>query len=165
METTLGKRISSLRKEKELTQEGLAGLLGISPQAVSKWENDLTCPDINLLPKLSHTLGVSVDELLTGEAEKPPVTVLPTEERKALKDMLLKITVDSKDGDKVRINIPMALVQVAIDTGIDINNISDDKNLKKIDLTQIVELVRQGVVGNLVDIETGDGDTVHIFVE
>ena len=79
--------------------------------------------------------------------------------------MLLKITVDLKDGGKVRINIPMALVQVAIDTGIDINNISDDKNLKKIDLTQIVELVRQGVVGNLVDIETGDGDTVHIFVE
>lgn len=48
MENTLGTRIAQLRKEKGYTQEDLAQMLEVSPQAVSKWENDLTCPDISL---------------------------------------------------------------------------------------------------------------------
>lgn len=67
MEMTLGKRIAALRKEKELKQDDLAGMLDVSPQAVSKWENDQTCPDISLLPKLARILGVTVDELLSGK--------------------------------------------------------------------------------------------------
>ena len=63
MEMTLGKRIAALRKEKELKQDALAEALGVSPQAVSKWENDQTCTDISLLPKLAALLGISVDEL------------------------------------------------------------------------------------------------------
>ena len=69
METTLGKRIGMLRRQKGLKQEELAAALGVSPQAVSKWENDQTCPDISLLPKLATLLGISVDELLSGEEE------------------------------------------------------------------------------------------------
>ena len=53
MEMTLGQRISMLRKLKGLRQDDLAEKLGVSPQAVSKWENDQTCPDIMLLPKLA----------------------------------------------------------------------------------------------------------------
>ena len=165
MESTLGKRIAELRKQKDLRQDDIAQLLDVSPQAVSKWENDQTCPDIGLLPKLAQILGVTTDELLSGKQALQEVRVLPPEERKDIKDMLLRIIVDSSDGDKVRINLPMALVQVALDMGTEMPQISGKEALKNIDLNQIMELVRQGAIGNLVEVESADGDTVRIFVE
>jgi len=167
METTLGQRIALLRKQKGLKQESLAELLGISAQAVSKWENDQTCPDISLLPKLADILGTSIDTLLKGETAiaEPPVKLLPPEERKDLKDLMLRILVDSTDGDKVRVNLPMALVQVALDMGMQMPQLSGNEALKSIDLAQIVELVRHGAIGNLVEVESADGDTVRVFVE
>ena len=53
MNETLGKRIAQYRKAQNMTQENLAEKLGVSSQAVSKWETDQTCPDILLLPQLS----------------------------------------------------------------------------------------------------------------
>lgn len=66
---TMGKRIARLRKQAGMTQDALAQHLGVSPQAVSKWENDLSCPDISILPKLARILGITTDELL-GEAPR-----------------------------------------------------------------------------------------------
>ncbi len=77
---TLGKRIAMLRKEKGLTQEQLAEKVGVSAQAVSKWENDLSCPDITLLPLLSDILGVTVDELLGVKPIEPHVIILDKDE-------------------------------------------------------------------------------------
>ena len=59
----IGKQIKNLRIEKGVTQEELANYLGISYQAVSKWENDVTSPDIQLLPLLSIYFGITIDEL------------------------------------------------------------------------------------------------------
>ncbi len=166
MEMTIGKRIAALRREKGLKQDDLAQMLEVSPQAVSKWENDQTCPDIALLPKLAQILGVSVDELLSGKQEmQPAVTLVPEEQRKDIKDMMLRIMVDSKNGDKVRVNLPMALVQVAMEMGMEMPQISGNAALKNIDWMQIMELVRHGAMGNLVEVESADGDTVRIFVE
>ena len=167
MEMTIGKRIAMLRRQKGLKQEDLANELDVSPQAVSKWENDQTCPDISLLPRLAQLLNVSVDELLSGKKEDLPQTVqiLPPEERKDLKDMMLRIVVDSADGDHVRVNIPMALVQVALDMGMEMPQVSGNAALKGIDLAQIMELVRQGAVGNLIEVDSSDGDIVRIYVE
>ena len=64
MENTLGKRIANLRREKNLKQEDLAQMLNISPQAISKWENDLTCPDISILPELSKIFNKTTYSLL-----------------------------------------------------------------------------------------------------
>lgn len=75
-QTTMGKRIALLRKEKGMTQEQLAEKLGVSSQAVSKWENDISCPDIALLPLLASTLGISVDELLGTKPIEPHVVVV-----------------------------------------------------------------------------------------
>ena len=61
MEMTLGKRIAELRRAKGMTQEELGAVFGISAQAISKWENDIACPDIGILPELAGLLGVSVD--------------------------------------------------------------------------------------------------------
>lgn len=75
MEETLGKRIVAHRKRLGLTQDRLAELLGVTAQAVSKWENDQSCPDITMLPKLAQTFGVSVDELLGMERKPLPAEV------------------------------------------------------------------------------------------
>lgn len=64
MEQTLGKRIVAHRKRMGLTQDQLAEQLGVTAQAVSKWENDQSCPDITMLPKLAERFGISVDALL-----------------------------------------------------------------------------------------------------
>ena len=64
MRETFGQRLARLRKKKGLTQEEVANKITISPQAVSKWENDLSSPDILVLSSLADILGVSVDELL-----------------------------------------------------------------------------------------------------
>ena len=69
MAETFGQRLSRLRKEKGLTQEEIAKRITISPQAVSKWENDISSPDILVLSLLADILGVSVDTLLGREEE------------------------------------------------------------------------------------------------
>lgn len=72
MEQTLGKRIMANRKKLGLTQDQLAEKLGVTAQAVSKWENDQSCPDISTLPKLADMFGISIDELL-GRSPAQPV--------------------------------------------------------------------------------------------
>ncbi len=69
MEQTLGKRIAQCRKNKGMTQEKLAEALGVTAQAVSKWENDQSCPDISMLPRLAEIFGITTDELLGHEAQ------------------------------------------------------------------------------------------------
>lgn len=59
---TIGKKIKNLRKNKNLTQEQLAEILGVSSQAVSKWENCISMPDIELLPIIARYFGITMDE-------------------------------------------------------------------------------------------------------
>lgn len=65
-----GGRIKTLRLSKSMTQEQLAQRLRVSPQAVSKWENGVTLPDIQLLPELSILLGTSIDALFSMTDDK-----------------------------------------------------------------------------------------------
>ena len=60
---TLGNTIAQYRKSLNITQEALAQQLGITNQAVSKWESDQCCPDVMLLPKLADIFGITLDEL------------------------------------------------------------------------------------------------------
>lgn len=64
---SLGQMISSLRKEKGMTQNDLAEKMNVTDKAVSKWERDLSYPDINSIPRLAETLDVSVEELLNAK--------------------------------------------------------------------------------------------------
>ena len=100
---TLGQKIAELRKAKNMTQLELASQLNITDKAVSKWERDISCPDINTFPKLVEILGVSVDELLqasTANKEEPG-------ESKLTIDLVLKV-------------IPLALsIGVTVLTAID----------------------------------------------
>lgn len=75
MDTTLGKRIMTHRKKLGLTQDKLAELLGVTAQAVSKWENDQSCPDITMLPRLAELFHTTTDDLL-GMEKNTESTVL-----------------------------------------------------------------------------------------
>ena len=77
---TLGQKISELRKAKNMTQLELANKLNLTDKAVSKWERDISCPDINTFPKLAEILEVSVDELLQANS--------PKEEKKEKEDIV-----------------------------------------------------------------------------
>ncbi|MDO5401085.1 MAG: helix-turn-helix domain-containing protein [Eubacteriales bacterium] len=82
MEMTLGKRLAAERRKLGITQDKLAEQLGVTAQAVSKWENDLSCSDVTMLPRLAEIFGTTTDALLgmepvhqaevvsTGEAEE-----------------------------------------------------------------------------------------------
>lgn len=65
---TIGIKIAEFRKRRQMTQEDFAGCIGVSAQAVSRWENSVTMPDIMLLPVLADTLGVTIDSLFTENA-------------------------------------------------------------------------------------------------
>ena len=162
---TLGTKISNLRKSKGLTQEQLAIQLNVSSQAVSKWENDLSIPDLPILIELSNLFNVTLDELIKQQEKNEIVTVVEPELRKPINKMMLRIIVNSKDGDKIRVNLPMALVKVGFEIGMNQPQINGKEILKNVDLDQIISLVDQGVVGKLVEVESADGDLVEIFVE
>lgn len=65
---TMGAMLAALRKGRGMTQAELAEQMGVTDKAVSKWERDISCPDVNVLPRLAELFGVSVDELLQARA-------------------------------------------------------------------------------------------------
>lgn len=163
MNETIGSRISKYRKEKSMTQEELANKLGVSAQAVSKWENDASCPDISLLPQLCRILGITSDELLTGKTSE--VKLVPPAERKSLDELTLRIYVNSADGDRVKVNIPMSLVKVCMELGLDVSAAGSSDAMRGIDFDKIIALVERGAIGKLVEVESSDGDIVEVVVE
>ena len=161
----VGNQILILRKQKGLTQSELGERLNISAQAISKWENDLSCPDISLLPELSRIFGVSIDEIVQGKKDEPVVSVLPEEQRKDIDKMMLRVQIESGSKDHVRVNLPIALVKVTLEMGMNMPQINGSEALKNIDFAQIIKMVELGAIGNLVDIESADGSTIKVFVE
>ena len=159
---TFGQRFQRLRKQKGLTQEQIAEKVNISPQAVSKWENDLTAPDINILLELSEILGVTVDILL-GKVNEVETTF--SNEKPNYNKLLLKIKIISNDGDKVNINLPFSLIKVCVEKGLSMPSINGNEALKEINLNEIFNLIEQGVLGKIVDIQSSDGSIIEIIVE
>lgn len=166
MNETIGSRIAKYRKAKGMTQEDLAKEMGVSSQAVSKWETDTSCPDISALPQLCRILNITTDALLTGKTDT--VKLVPQAERKSLEELTLRVKVLSAEGDKVRVNLPMTLVKLSMEIGVDIvPNISGEHGemMKSIDMEKVIKMVELGLIGKLVEIETAEGHTVEIVVE
>ncbi len=151
---TFGQRFQRLRKERNLTQEDIAKKVNMSYQAISKWENDITSPDISLLNTLSTILDVSLDTLLGKEV------VTSLEPTKDLSKLMLKI-ICIDNADKVNINIPVLLIKICLESNLAIPNIND----KNIDFKAIFNLIENGVIGELMTIQSEDGSNVVIKVE
>ena len=176
---TLGRRIARLRLECGMTQERLAMKMGVTAQAVSKWENDLSAPDISLLPELARTLGVTVDELLEGRKSQEIVPAEPEPQPEpepepettpshsdGSRPKKLHIHVDSSDGDVVNINVPLGMASAVLGVSSKIPGVVnlnlDDAD---IDTTLIAEAIKHGEKGTLIEVDGDDGDHVTISLE
>ena len=163
MKRTLGEKISDLRKQRRMTQDELAEAMGVTSQAVSKWENDLSIPDLPILMEISEYFHISLDDLVKEKEET--VRLVPEGDRKNINDMFLRVNVLSVAGDKVKVNLPLALVKMAIDMGVEIPQINGNDALKNLDLNMIVRMIESGVIGKLVEVESAEGDLVEVTVE
>ena len=162
---TLGTKISEYRKLKQMTQEDLAIKLNVTSQAVSKWENDLSIPDLPILIELSDLFQVTLDELIRQKEVTAVAKVVEEPLRKPIEQMMLRVVVDSVKGDKVRCNIPLSLVKIGLELGMSMPEVNGNDVLKNVDLNQILALVDQGLIGKIVEVESSDGDRVEVFVE
>ncbi len=167
---TLDERIAFYRKKCGLTQEELAEKCSVTPQAVSKWENAITSPDISLLPRLSEVFGVSCDELLGA---RKPETVAVAQNEFDPSRAVLKIRVVT-DEARVNLNLPLEIVKLLLASGaIEAIDLVEDESLKgaksaleNIDLDRVIALANAGVMGKLVEIEVDEENTkVEIWVE
>lgn len=95
---SIGKNIAVYRKNKGLTQGELGELLGVSNQAVSKWESEVSMPDVMLLPEIAKVLGVALDDIY--ELKENKHAVLEGDDR------IVVVDVEGK-GAKVKCNVPL----------------------------------------------------------
>ena len=72
---------------------------------------------------------------------------------------------DSTEGDKVTVNLPMAIVKMGIKLGMTMPQINGNEALKDIDFEEVIKLVDAGLVGEIVTVESAEGDHVRIYVE
>ncbi len=164
--STLGTRIAGLRKEKGYTQEEFSDMLGVSAQAVSKWENDLSCPDIMLIPQIASIFDITTDELLTGkspekEEVKETVRIQPSADISKLK---LRIQVLHPSKKPVNISLPLLLVKKIARIGNGISGIVGSDALTGDQMDQILSLVDNGIQGEILNIVAEDDTNVIIEI-
>lgn len=85
-----GKMIAKLRQEQGLTQQQLAGILGVSHQAVSKWESGAALPDIQTMVELTRFFGITIEQLIFAEYNEDPQEKIPAHEEKEMKHMTIQ---------------------------------------------------------------------------
>lgn len=163
---TLGRRIQALRREQALTQDALAEKMGVTPQAVSKWENDLSCPDIMSLPRLAKVLQVSVDTLLTGDT----INTAPAAPARKPEELIVRLAFHDEDGTRFGMNLPFTvfrlgalydLITFTMQTNVGEQNTElMAKALAGLDFKHIVRLIESGVTGTLVDINQSSRLTI-----
>ncbi len=95
----INENIARLRREKGVTQEELAVALGVSNQAVSKWEAGKCCPDIEMLPELARYFRVSIDELMGYKPSATPASHNPDD------DLLLQAIEIAKEMQRISTSI------------------------------------------------------------
>ena len=169
MTETFGQRFSRFRKAKGYTQDDIANKVNVSSQAVSKWENDINMPDVGILLNLGELLGVTTDELL-GKETPVPAKYEPEIVRTDFSKLMLRVIIDSSQGDKVRVNLPLQIVKIALDAGVapavSVNGEGKMADaMSSIDWKQVYYLVEQGLLGEIVTIDSADGDKVRVVVE
>lgn len=142
----IGRRISRLRKERDMTQPALADVMGVSFQAVSNWERGASMPDIGKLPELAQALGVSVDELLGGGRGGELIrSVIDGSEETFVKNERITL---SEAGEAAPLLKPKQVTRIvrAIDEGKDQHDAtagresSDSTEQSKIDLESLVAI-------------------------
>lgn len=161
----LGNNISEKRKAKGMTQEELAANLGVSPQAVSKWENNLSCPDISLLPAIAKIFGMSVDELLGAApateniAEAKPYTESESKYEEPVftgkKATTLLITTE-RNGKVSNVRFPLTIMRFGLNLGSTFGGLTGSQ------ASTIENAVKTGLSGEILSVDGENGEKVTI---
>lgn len=164
MEKTIGKKLYELRKQSGFTQDYIAEQLGVSAQAVSKWENDIACPDIMTLPNIAELYGITIDELFKNEEVQSNVK-FEKKEKINENELIFRVYVDTAQGDDIKVNLPYLLVKELINVGKDISGVFAGVDLSEVNFESIFKMVELGVLGEIVTVKTQNGDDIRVVVE
>ncbi len=169
MEKTIGKKLYELRKQSGFTQDYVAEKLGVSAQAVSKWENDIACPDIMTLPSIAQLYGITIDELFNNDDIQSNVKYEKPEQINE-EDLVLRVYVDTVHGDKIKVTLPYLVVKEFVKAGKNISavvggTVVSGVDLSGIDFDLIFGMVANGVLGEIVNVQTQNNDIVRVVVE
>ena len=160
---TIGSRIAQGRKAKGYTQEEFSQLLDVTAQAVSKWENDISCPDIQLLPKIAEILSITTDELLTGKkAEQKKETTKVNVDTSNLK---ININVLKPGQNPVNVSLPLSMVKRFAKIGNGISGIVGNGTIDSVKFDEILSLVENGATGEILNVVADDNTNVKISIE
>lgn len=165
--STIGSRIAQGRKAKGYTQEEFSQMLNVTAQAVSKWENDLSCPDIQLLPQIASILGVTTDELLTGAKANQGEASPEAEPSINIDTSNLKITINVvKPGQNpVNVTLPLSMIKRFAKIGNGISGIMGNGAIDNVKLDEILELVENGATGEILNVVADDNTVVSITIQ
>ena len=157
----IGNNIATLRKEKGITQEELSNILGVSAQAVSKWENNSSCPDVALLTDIADYFGVTVDALLRAQGDEitsaqPQVTTSSQTQNNFSKNVSIKIV--QQNGKTNNIKIPFKFAKIGLNIG---NIFGLDKEIAD----KVGALINGESIGEIVDIFTENGEHITITLD
>lgn len=110
---TIGDRIQNLRKTKGMSQEELADAIGVSRQAVSKWESEQAAPDLEKVIIMSDLFEVTTDYLLKG------IEPVRTDDHKTMADILDRKVLTEKNGKRAKTALKWFLIGFGVLLGID----------------------------------------------
>ena len=111
---TIADRIQSLRKAKGMSQEELADAIGVSRQAVSKWESEQTTPDLDKIVVMSDVFEVTTDYLLKG------IEPVKTDDHKTMADVLDQKVLTEKNGKRAKAALKWCLIGFGVLLAIDL---------------------------------------------
>lgn len=169
MEKTIGRKLYDLRKQSGYTQDYVAEKLGVSAQAVSKWENDIACPDIMTLPNIANLYGITIDELFKNDDVQSNVKFEKMEQVNE-NELVVRVYVDSVHGDAVKVSVPYPIVKEIANAGKSISAVVSGVVISGIDLSgvnfdAIFTMVEKGMLGEFVNITSQNGDIIRVVVE
>lgn len=155
IDMNIGNNISALRKQKGITQEELANVLGVSAQAVSKWENNSSCPDVALLTKIADYFGVTVDALLRSNEDEINSAQQPKADSPKNFAKNINVRIVQQNGKENNIKIPFKFVKIGL-------NIGSMFGIEKGIADKISALVDAEDISNIVELDTENGEHITI---
>ena len=156
MKNTIGQNISIFRKKAGMTQEELSEKMNVTSQAVSKWENDLSYPDLECMSHLSRVLGTTVDTLINGESPIPEVKLADCSN---IEKRILVLSTKVKKPCEVTANLrlPMEFI-CALKADDKLAEVVGEDNVESVE--EALQLAKMGVVGTVLSTHTDDVDAV-----
>ena len=162
MKNTIGQNISVYRKKAGMTQEELSEIMNVTSQAVSKWENDLSYPDLECVGRLATALNTTVDALINGAESTPSVKMVETDN---VEKRILAITTDirsSHNNVSAKVRIPVELIlKFHADNNLTALVGEDTADLVK----NCIGLITSGAVGTVLEAHTDKIDALIEVIE